>query len=228
MPLTMPKSPEKPPRPTRPRAEPVRHAGAGRPRDPDTDAAIRKAVIELIIEVGYDKMTMEAVARRAKAGKGSLYRRWPSKALLAVDAIADLRGPRPPELPDTGSLEGDIEAVIAMAPSASSASASYSRTLGAVVMGIISAARRDPVLHDAFETHLAAPTIDLNQSFADHAAARGEAVAGRDLSLMGEMITGMIVMRLAHGEVPDQDYLRHVLCSLVYPLITGRNHPALP
>jgi len=218
----MPQPPEQPPRPGRPSADPLRRsAGAGRPLDPDTDAAIRRAVIELIIEVGYDRMTMEAVARRAKAGKGALYRRWPSKALLAVDAIADLRGPRPPELPDTGSLEGDIDAVIAMSPSTAS-----SETLGAVVMGIISAATRDPVLHNAFETHLIAPTSSMMQSFADHAAARGDAVAGRDLSLMGEMIAGLMVMRLAHGELPDQDYLRHILCGLAYPLITGRNHPA--
>lgn len=195
-------------------------AGAGRPLDPDTDAAIRKAAIDLIVEVGYDRVTMEAIARRAKAGKGALYRRWPSKAPLVIDAIIDWRGPRPSELPDTGSLLGDIDAAIAMTPTRTG-----SLRMGSVLMGIASAAARDPALQDAVEAHLTGPTIRMMQSLADHAVARGEAVEGRDLSLVGETMAGLMIMRLMRGRPPDRDYVLHVLYGVVYPLITGRSHP---
>jgi AcrR family transcriptional regulator len=218
----MPQTPSQPPSSTRSSSGPSRPgAGAGRPPDPGTDAAIRKAAIDLIIEVGYDRLTMEAIARRAKAGKGALYRRWPSKAPLVIDAIIDWRGPRPPELPDTGSLLGDIDAAIALSPTTPS-----SAEMGAVLIGVVSAAARDPALQDALETNLAGPAIHMMQSLADHAVARGEVVEGRDLSVVGEMMAGLMILRLMRGMPPDRDYVRRILCGVVYPLITGKSHPS--
>ena len=164
---------------------------------------------------------MEAIARRAKVGKGAIYRRWPAKGPLVIDAIIDWRGPRPLELADTGSLLGDIDAAIAMTPTVGS-----SAQMGAVLMGLISAATRDPALRDAIEAHLTGPTVLMMQSLADHAVARGEAAEGRDLSLVGELMAGLMITRLIRGTPPDQDYVRHVLVDVVYPLITGKRHPS--
>jgi AcrR family transcriptional regulator len=68
-------------------AEPVR---LGRPRDPSRDVAIVEATLDLLAEGGWAAVTMEAVAARAGVGKATLYRRWPAKEQLVVDALAAL------------------------------------------------------------------------------------------------------------------------------------------
>lgn len=90
------------------------HAHRGRPRDPHADRAALTATQELLGEVGYDRLTIEGVARRAGVAKTTIYRRWPSKRELVAAAIHDARGI--PPMPDTGSLAGDLEVlVVAMA-----------------------------------------------------------------------------------------------------------------
>jgi AcrR family transcriptional regulator len=81
--------------------------GRGRPRDPQTDAKITTAAAELMIERGYDKMTVDDVAERAGVGKATVYRRWPSKGDLAVAAISEILLNEFPE-PDTGSIVSDL------------------------------------------------------------------------------------------------------------------------
>ncbi|HEV7622960.1 MAG TPA: helix-turn-helix domain-containing protein, partial [Amnibacterium sp.] len=60
----------------------------GRKRDHTRDPEILTAAIDVLAEVGYERMTVDMVAARAKAGKATLYRRWPSKADLVIDAVA--------------------------------------------------------------------------------------------------------------------------------------------
>jgi AcrR family transcriptional regulator len=71
------------------------------------NAAIYRAVLDELAEVGYARLTMERVAERAGASKASLYRRWPSRMELAIEAVQDL-APDPTSGPDTGSLRGDL------------------------------------------------------------------------------------------------------------------------
>lgn len=80
-----------------------------RPRDAEIDRKLLDAARHLLDEVGYDELTMEAVAAEAGVGKPSLYRRYPSKAhlLFEVQAVAMV----PAELPDTGSFRGDLVAL---------------------------------------------------------------------------------------------------------------------
>ena len=67
---------------------------------------ILDAALEVLAEVGYDRLTMDAVAQRAKASKATLYRRWNSKATLVVDALATQKAT--PPVPDTGDLRTDL------------------------------------------------------------------------------------------------------------------------
>ena len=71
------------------------------------NTAIFEAVLDELAEVGYARLTMERVAERAGASKASLYRRWPSRMELAIDAVHHL-APDPTGAPDTGSLRGDL------------------------------------------------------------------------------------------------------------------------
>src|SRR3954471_7408044 len=78
-----------------------------RPRvEGDRERQILDAALEVLAEVGYDRLTMDAVAQRAKASKATLYRRWNSKATLIVDGLASQKST--PPVPDTGTLRGDL------------------------------------------------------------------------------------------------------------------------
>ena len=83
---------------------------AGRKRDPNRDTEILNATLEVLAEEGFEGMTTEMVASRAKAGKGAMYRRWSSKAELVLDAVAHMKRNMVNlgQLPNTGTLRGDL------------------------------------------------------------------------------------------------------------------------
>ena len=79
---------------------------AGRPRDPRLDEALYRAALETFLERGYLGTSLSEVARRAGVGTTTLYRRWPTKAAVAMDVIATEMGAEP--IPDTGSIRDDL------------------------------------------------------------------------------------------------------------------------
>src|SRR5678816_872365 len=78
----------------------------GRPRSAEANDAILSAAIALVREVGYDDVTVEAIADRAGVGKATIYRRWPSKEAIVTEAIGRIVSVIP--IPDTGTLRGDL------------------------------------------------------------------------------------------------------------------------
>lgn len=82
----------------------------GRPRDPDVEARVREAVLVLVVEKGYAGLRIDDVARASGVAKTTIYRRWPSMALLVLDAVAGALGPR--EVPRTGDVEADLVALV--------------------------------------------------------------------------------------------------------------------
>lgn len=78
---------------------------------PQVTAAIRTAAFEELADVGYGKLSMEAVARRAGVSKPTLYRRWPGKEQLVLSLVAEVAVDAA-DTPDTGSLRGDIRAFL--------------------------------------------------------------------------------------------------------------------
>ncbi|MFT3863027.1 MAG: TetR/AcrR family transcriptional regulator [Solirubrobacterales bacterium] len=90
-----------PPQPTRRRR-----------RGPELEAALLEAAWEELVEFGFAKLTMESVAARAHTGIAVLYRRWPNKEELAFAAIEHFRRTHPVEIPDTGTLRGDLLALL--------------------------------------------------------------------------------------------------------------------
>jgi AcrR family transcriptional regulator len=81
--------------------------GRGRPRDPETREKILKAAYEMLNEVGFMDLTIEGVAARAEVGKPTIYRRWKTKAALAMDAFLEAVNPEI-TFPDTGSVREDF------------------------------------------------------------------------------------------------------------------------
>jgi AcrR family transcriptional regulator len=83
-----------------------------RRRGDELEAALLDAAWDELVEVGFARLTMESVAARARTGVAVLYRRWPGKDALTMAAIAHYGGKHPVEIPDTGSLRGDMLALL--------------------------------------------------------------------------------------------------------------------
>ena len=89
------------------KAKTIAKSGRGRPRDPETRAKILKAAYEMLNEVGFMDLTIEGVAARAGVGKPTIYRRWKTKAALAMDAFLEAVNPEL-AFPDNGSVKEDF------------------------------------------------------------------------------------------------------------------------
>ncbi|MGO9890904.1 MAG: TetR/AcrR family transcriptional regulator [Solirubrobacteraceae bacterium] len=195
------------------------HRG-GRPLDPTRDAAILQAALDGLAELGYDRLSMDEIAARAHAGKGALYRRWPSKAALVIDAILAWREAQAPiEAPDTGSLRGDLDAMIQAVPEFDDAA----KQQIAVFHGLATAANRDPELKAAFSTQLLQRPRRVIGEVLERAVARGEIPADQDLELIPDIIIGLNLVRMVTGEFPDRSYVQRVLRTIIYPLLTGKS-----
>src|SRR2546427_10093918 len=86
----------------------------GRPRDQHLDDALLQAGLAVMLERGYHGATLTEIARRAGVGTPAIYRRWPTKAAMAIDIT--VRGREPEANPDSGSIRDDLVAFIALRP----------------------------------------------------------------------------------------------------------------
>jgi AcrR family transcriptional regulator len=190
---------------------------AGRPRDPSLDQAILRAALDGLADLGYDRLSMDEIAARAHTGKGALYRRWPSKAAVVVAAMIAWREQTVPlTTPDTGTLKGDVEAIIAAIPDFDQGA----RQQMAVLIGLASAASRDPELRTALADNLLARPRRLLRDVLDRAVQRGEIAADRDLELLPDIVIGLNILQIMLGETPDRKHASRVLNTIIYPLAT--------
>jgi len=208
-------------------ATPIRDSGPEAPAarrpprrlDASRDPAIFRAALDGLIDVGYDRLTMDEIASRAHASKATLYRRWPSKAALIIDAVvAQREADGPIHLPDTGSLKGDIDAIIAAFPERGA----HAGDRYAVLLGLVNAASHDHALRDAFSAHVLGRPRRLIRQLLERAFARGEVPADRDLDLIADTLIGLNMLRMAEGKPIDREHVAHVLGDVVYPLAITR------
>ena len=112
-----------------------------RRRGEELEAALLEAAWQELVEAGFARLTMESVAARAKTGVAVLYRRWPNKDDLVIAAIHHYGDTHPVEIPDTGSLRGDM---IALLSGASAARVSFVAIITAAFCGLLSGAGLTP------------------------------------------------------------------------------------
>jgi AcrR family transcriptional regulator len=192
----------------------------GRPRDPSLDQAILDAALDGLADLGYDRLSMDEIAARAHTGKGALYRRWPSKSALVCAAVTAWREQAVPvSPPDTGSLKGDLDAIIAAIPGDYSRAA---RDQIAMLVGLAGAASRDPELRTALADNLLARPRRLLGDVLDRAVARGEIAADCDLELVPDIVIGLNILRIMLGETPNREHVSRVLHTIIYPLVTSQ------
>jgi AcrR family transcriptional regulator len=188
----------------------------GARRGPERREAICAAVFELLAEVGYDRMTMDAVATRARASKATIYRTWPDKPGLVAEALVNRFGPTP-EPPNTGSLRGDIMALMSLACDITNSPD------GEVITGVMTAAARNPALARTVHECTYASKRILNEAIINQAAARGEVGPDADPDLFHEVMHAMIMTRKLGGEQPlDEEFVRHVVDDIIIPLLKYR------
>ena len=195
---------------------------AGRDRRPARgrarERAILAAVIELLGEAGYEAMTMDAVAARAHASKTTIYRRWPGKPALVRAAVDEYLAGLLLSTADTGSLRGDLLAVMRAMPG------HLTDEFLAMMSGLTHAMRQDPELAEMLRSHLIGvdPVAGV---IINRAAARGE-VPGRaraDLArLAHEVIEALLFRQMMTGGPLDGAFAEHVVDDLVLPVLARR------
>ena len=199
----------------------TRHHG-GRYLDSSRDLVLREAALALLAEVGYDRLTMDAVAARARAGKTTIYRRWRNKAELVVDALNSLKGV--PDIPDTGSLRRDLRVL------AESLTSAESRFGAQVTIGMVGALARDGELRRVFGEKFIAPRMAGFRTVFERAVARGEMPGSRDLDLLARLFPALALQHLVtSGELPGTQLACQIMDEVVYPLATApaaRTSPA--
>lgn len=182
----------------------------GRPRSLKSHKAMLRATLELLGEVGFDAMSIEAIAARAGVGKTTIYRRYASKEELVADAIESVR--EEIVIPDTGSLWGDIEALIE-----SSAQITLSPLGRKTVAMIISSASNSPQFAQIYWTKYLQPRRTAFEVVLEQAKARNEVDADLDPGLVFDVMSGIMLYALIFQPTTEswQGYVRCALGLLI-------------
>lgn len=192
--------------------------------DRSRDPAILNAALEILAEHGYNATNMNDIAARAGVGKAAIYRRWSSKTALITDALIYWR----PDLldddpPDTGSLLGDLEVIVARA--ARNDDGLISNDL---ILRVGLEAAQDPDLASALDDLILFKGRRVLSAIFAQAAERGEIPGDRDWSLVADVIVAMGLLRAVSGQAVDADFVRQVIDTLVLPALTRPSGAAEP
>jgi AcrR family transcriptional regulator len=187
---------------------------AAKPRlDVRREDEILTTAADLLCDVGYDKLTFDLVAQAVKASKATLYRRWPTKADMVIDALtrenvcplADLS-------PDTGSLVGDLEVLLC------SKSSEMVGRLPRLMAAICAALHRDTDFTERFADQFLRPRQERMAAVLEAAQRRGELGPTADLRTLGAVMPSMAIAHLIEtGQPPTDAYMRQVLEHVLLP-----------
>ena len=139
----------------------------GRPRSEQSRVAVLRATSELLQEVGLRAMTTEEISSRSGASKATIYKWWPNKYAVAVEAFLTEMMAEAPD-PDTGSAHEDFRRVIR------GLTHFYTGGSGRVFAQLVGEAQTDPLVQAELRTHLAEPRRALMRTIWDRGVARGE------------------------------------------------------
>ena len=179
----------------------------GRPRDPQTRQAILDAALALVAEVGYDRTTVDAIATKAGVSKPTLYRRWPhGKPELVADAIRE-RHAETSQIPDTGTLRGDLLALVAI---------QTGQLLDDIHLacGLLTAMRTSPELAHVMQDHV----------IAEERARFGEVLARARVEqaspLIADVAGALIFTRVTiTGEPVDRAFAEELVDNVLLPIL---------
>jgi AcrR family transcriptional regulator len=184
----------------------------GRPRSEKAHQAILAAAMELLFDQGLHAMSMDDVARRAGVSKATIYRWWPSKERLALDALATEWAATPTAgQPHTGSLRDDLLA--RFLPWLQQLNGKpYAR----VVAGLVAEAQTNPEFAELYRQHFVRPRRDATRELLIQARDRGEIAANTDLEVTLDLLYGPIYHRLLHGHAPlTEQFAQQIIDNVI-------------
>ncbi|MEU6707491.1 TetR/AcrR family transcriptional regulator [Streptomyces wuyuanensis] len=190
-------------------------AGAAVLRE-DVTEAIRAAVFEELATVGFARMSIEGIARRAGVGKTAVYRRWKSKLSLVLDLVSAFAAQGLPA-PATGSLYGDVRALLEVA-----SHALRHPVASQVIPDLLVEAARNPEIADTIKSALFDSQRGVAALVVRDAVARGDLPETADPDRALDLILGPLYWRLVvvRGDLP-KGYLDDLAASVVAALTRG-------
>jgi AcrR family transcriptional regulator len=189
---------------------PVSSRPPGRPRDPEVDRAILGATIELLADEGFGGLSIEAVAARAGVGKTTVYRRWPSKIPLVVDALCHVKTPTSVAIPVVMTTRNALVRVLSELVRAQG-----NEPTSRILAGLVDAMSRDAELADAVRTGLVTSRRKFVFALVERGIARGEIRPDVDAELVADLLGGPIVMRTLITGRPVTQRLARQIVTLV-------------
>ncbi|WP_123024937.1 TetR/AcrR family transcriptional regulator [Mycolicibacterium stellerae] len=170
----------------------------GRPRSEESRTAVLRATSELLREVGLRAMTTEEIANRSGASKATIYKWWPNKYAVAIDAflsemMAESRDP------DTGSARDDLTAVMR------GLMRFYTGPSGRVFAQLVGEAQADPSVQQELRTNLVDSRRELFRTIWDRGVERGELRPDVDPDAALDLVIGPALYRLMIGHAPLSD-----------------------
>jgi AcrR family transcriptional regulator len=193
-----------------------------RPRvEGERELEIFEATLQVLDEVGYDLLTMDAVATRAKASKATLYRRWKGKPELVVAAIMAHKGDS--ALPDTGTLRGDLMAAYCGSGGLNDPLAQ------SIISAVVTAMGRDPEFAEVYRRDFIGPKVATSQSIYERARDRGEVHPDVDITILAPSLAGIVLHRaFLLGEAVTPELVGRVLDEVILPAAKHGPLPAVP
>jgi AcrR family transcriptional regulator len=188
----------------------------GRPRDTNRDLAILDATLALLTEVGYEQLSMEAIASRSGAAKTTIYRRYRDKAALVAAAVEHRSRATPPE-PVEGDLRANLLGLVTW----------LGRQIAEQEIGLLGALfagmRSDARLAEEMRRILRRDEAAMTDAPLRKAVGHGERLAPRAAELFAEVAPAVIVHRIViAGEPCDEPFIEHLVDDILLPLL--RSH----
>lgn len=171
----------------------------GRPRSEEAHQAILTATLQVLIDEGFSRLSVERVAEQAGVGKATIYRRWPGKSELVAEALSGLRTDQEP--PDEGSLRADILALSQRQLGVIRAQPRFPR----LAPRMLADSADDPELHAIVRSSLIDPIREILATIIRRAIRRGELRRNVDVEMAVDLIHAPLVYRfLLSGADPSQ------------------------
>jgi AcrR family transcriptional regulator len=193
----------------------------GRKRDVTRDPEILESALDVLAETGYAGMTIDMVAKHAKAGKATIYRRWPSKAELIIDAVSCMGKKNLPsaDLPDTGTLRGDLIALI------KPHTIEEGDRKFQIMAGVLAMISQAPELAEAANTAIIQPRVQANLVLMRRAIDRGEISPECDIHSLSLVTPAMIAHRILILRTPiNREFLISLIDSVLLPAVGLPRH----
>ncbi|GAA3230978.1 TetR/AcrR family transcriptional regulator [Streptomyces sp. XM83C] len=188
---------------------------------PEREAELYEAVLDLLREVGYDALTMDAVAARTRSSKATLYRQWGGKAELVAKAVRHNKPGGSFDSIDTGTLRGDLYALTRRSDDCEMEQSS------ALMRALAMAVHTNPDLLTAFREHLVEPETAELRRMVQRAIDRGEVRADNPaIGFLMHMMVGAFAARTMIDErPPTQEFLLSYIDAVVLPALGVQPDP---